>query len=94
MPPGARASRGDTALVTARYSVACLPAPEGEGVVELDGKVYDLPSAVTPENCCWLRPLSVPAAEIKPENKLAFRVPDRAHAGFLLCTSSLVIETE
>jgi hypothetical protein len=66
----------------------------GEGVVELNGKVYDLPSAVTPENCCWLRLLSVPAAEIKPENKLAFRVPDRAHAGFLLCMSSLVIETE
>jgi hypothetical protein len=67
---------------------------DGEGVVTINGKPYTLPPAITPDNTPYLRQISVELADLKPVNELAFTVTGPEHAGYLLATASLILETE
>jgi len=64
----------------------------GEGVVEFNGKTYELPAAVTPENTAWIRRLPIKLADLQAENALTFKVSSDAEAGYLLGTCSVEIE--
>ncbi len=67
---------------------------EGEATLTINGTTLPLPSAVTPENSPWLRRLAIDPKLLKAQNDITIQVPDKAQAGFLLGSLSLVVESE
>ena len=66
----------------------------GEGVVEVNGKEYPLPPAVTPENTARIMTLELPIEAVKASNELVFKTAGAHDAGYLLGMNSLVVESQ
>lgn len=66
---------------------------EGEGVLVLNGREYPLPSAITSDNGPWLRELQVDLRDLRQVNDLRFRTTGEAHAGYLVGSASLILES-
>ncbi len=62
--------------------------------VEVNGRSYTLPAAVTPENITWLRRVPIDVADLKEQTELTLRVNDSDRAGFFLGAASIFLEGE
>jgi hypothetical protein len=64
---------------------------EGEGKVDVNGTVIELPRCQPPENSAWIRDIEIPVELIQSRNTLRFTATDRS-AGYLLVMASLMID--
>ena len=65
----------------------------GEAVVEVAGKSYALPKAVTADNVNRIVEIPVPVADLAPATKITFRVAGQGHSGYRVDMTSIVLET-
>jgi hypothetical protein len=75
-----------------RLRLAAERLATAEGLVQINGREFVLPSCATPENTAWVRELDIPADLIKAGNELEFTTARDSDAGFLLCSASLILD--
>ena len=62
--------------------------------VEVNGRAYPLPAAVTPENVTWVRRVPIDVDALKEQTELVLRIEDGDRAGFFLGAASIHVEGE
>jgi len=66
----------------------------GEAEAVVNGKAYELPGAVTPENEPALLIVPIDPADLKPSTTVEYRVKDATRAGYLLAANGVMVEGE
>jgi len=66
----------------------------GEAEAVVNGKPYELPGAVTPENEPTLLIVPIDPADLKPTTTVEYRVKDETRAGYLLAANGVMVEGE